>query len=62
MKTHEAFVGVGPMGFGISYKPSRLSVGVSLHYWSCISAPAIKLYLGPFKLWGYVAFKRRLDA
>ena len=29
----------------------QLALGLSLRYWSCLGAIAIRIYAGPFKLW-----------
>lgn len=46
-------------GIGFTFYPYQISLGVSLRYWPCIFAPAFRIYIGPFKIWGYVSFKSR---
>ncbi len=49
----------GPFGGGLAFFPYQLALGISLRYWSCLIAPAFRIYLGPFKLWGYVSLRGR---
>jgi hypothetical protein len=44
-------------GGGMSRSWRRFALGVSVRYWPCIAAPALEVYVGPFKAWVYVAFK-----
>ncbi len=36
---------------GATFFPYQLALGLSVRWMSCLSGPAIRLYLGPFKLW-----------
>lgn len=46
-------------GIGFVFFPYQIAFGISFRYWSCISAPAFRLYFGPFKMWGYVNLKKK---
>ncbi|KKL14044.1 hypothetical protein LCGC14_2519670 [marine sediment metagenome] len=56
-RVREATAFFGPFGGGVAFFPYQLALGVSLRYWQ--HAPAFRVYLGPFKLWGYVSLGAR---
>jgi len=47
-------------GGGITFYPYQVGLGVSLQYWPCIFAPAIRIHIGPIKFWGYISLKQLL--
>jgi len=56
----EWFRSFGPLGIGGAFFTYQLAFGISLRYWPCISSPAFRIYVGPFKIWGYLSFKKEL--
>jgi len=36
----------------------QFALGLSLRYWSCLGAIAIRIYIGPFKLWFSIPIRR----
>lgn len=46
-------------GIGLTIYPYQISLGFTLRYWPCIFAPAFRLHVGPFKVWGYVKIQIR---
>ena len=47
----------GPFIGGFTFYPYQLALGVTVRYWRCIFAPAIRIHLGPFKFWCCVRFR-----
>jgi len=45
-------------GIGLTFYPYQIALGISLRYWSCIFAPAFRIHILCFKLWGYLKFKK----
>ena len=39
----------------------QLALGLSLRYWSCLGSIAIRIYIGPFKLWFSIPIRRTVD-
>ena len=46
----------GPLMGGFTFFPYQLALGISIRYWSCF-APAIRVYVGPFKFWCFLNLK-----
>jgi len=42
--------------------PYQFALGLSLRYWSCLAAIAIRIYCGPFKIWFSIPIKRKQAA
>ena len=47
----------GPFMGGFTFYPYQLALGITVRYWRCIFAPAIRIHLGPFKFWCCVSFR-----
>jgi hypothetical protein len=44
-------------GIGLDIYPYQIAFGISLRLWSCMSAPAFRIYFLIFKIWGYYSFQ-----
>ncbi len=53
-KVYEWPIEIGPIAGGFEIFTYQVAIGISIRWWSCLRTPALRLYLGPFKLWLYV--------
>lgn len=44
---------------GITFYPYQIALGLTLRYWPCIFAPAVRAHVGPFKFWLTITLKKR---
>lgn len=47
-------VSAGPFIGGVTFYPYQVAFGVSLRYWPCLFAPAFRIHVLCFKVWGAV--------
>ena len=53
-KVYEWPLKCGPVVGGFEIFTYQLALGISIRWWSCLNTPALRLYIGPFKLWLYI--------
>lgn len=58
-KAHQYDIKIGRFVGGVSFTLYQMAFGLSLRYWSCIGALAIRVYVLFFKLWGSVSFNSK---
>ena len=58
-RARECFKAFGPLSVGVTFFPYQFCLGLSIRYWPCIFAPAFRIYIGPFKLWGYWSLAKK---
>jgi len=44
-------------GVGLDFIAYQIALGFRLRYWADIHAYALKVYLGPLRVWGYVQLR-----
>lgn len=53
-RVHEYFTAGRVGGIGLIILPYQFAIGVSIRKWCFPTSIAFRLYIGPFKFWGYI--------